>query len=68
MPHLRYKVRKNISGPYWSVIDIFTGRPAEVFGLVIDNLSEKVANEVAVMLNHRDLRRRGFLKGTKGDT
>jgi len=46
----------------WTVIDIFTGLPIVVGGIVMDCLSAEEVNEMVDELNHEDLETRGKLR------
>jgi hypothetical protein len=50
------------------MIDIFTGQPAVVLAVKVDNLSALETDELVDLLNHRDLKRRGLLKRSDEDT
>ena len=46
----------------WTVIDIFTGLPIVVGGIVMDCLSAEHVNEMVDELNYEDLDMRGKLR------
>jgi len=61
MSQTRYHSRRNTSDQYWSVIDIFTGQPADFFGAVLDTLKKEEVERLVGVLNDRDRIRRSQL-------
>ncbi|NTH16457.1 hypothetical protein G6L99_30535 [Agrobacterium rhizogenes] len=59
---MRYYLRKNHWNSYWSVIDIFTGRPAIVDGFAADCLTDEEANYMVDLMNLQDLVHENALK------
>lgn len=57
MVHQRYDLRRERDGT-WSVIDIFTGQPAEVDGVMVMMLDIAAACDWADLLNVQDFRKR----------
>ena len=62
MNHLRYQVSKNIADPYWSVVDIFTGWPADYWGILLDSLDGEEVDRLVDILNETDLASRNELR------
>jgi hypothetical protein len=62
MPHLRYQVSKNADDQYWSIIDIFTGRPVDFHGVLLDTLEAEEADRMVDVVNLGDFARRGQLR------
>ncbi|CAN7348218.1 hypothetical protein [Rhizobium sp. LjRoot258] len=62
MHHLRYQVLKNTADKYWSVVDVFTGWPAEYHGVVLDTLDAHEADKMVDIVNLNDYARRGQLR------
>lgn len=46
----------------WAVLDIFTGLPIVVGGIIMDGLSDEQVNELVDELNYEDFQIRGKLK------
>jgi|GEM_PF-1271359 hypothetical protein len=61
MSHKRYHSGKNTSDQYWSVIDLFTGQPADFFGAILDTLEADEVERLVGVLNDRDRIRRSQL-------
>lgn len=61
MAHTRYHVSKNPSDQYWSIVDEFTGWPADFFGAVLDTLEAEEVERLVHVLNDRDRIRRSRL-------
>jgi hypothetical protein len=62
MATLRYDVKKNEHNSYWSVIDVFTGQPIVVDGLVVDCLTDEEVKYMVDLMNLQDLLHRKALK------
>lgn len=62
MAHLRFQVRKNTTDQYWSVVDIFTGWPAEFHGVFLEALDADEVDRMVDVLNVSDLAQRGQLR------
>lgn len=62
MDHLRYQISKNPFDRNYSVIDIFTGWPAEFHGVTLDCLAGPEADRMVDVLNLQDFDRRGQLR------
>ncbi|MBW9091711.1 hypothetical protein JNB91_28370 [Rhizobium wenxiniae] len=60
---LRYQAAASrVYADAWTVLDIFTGLPMVVDGIVMDGLSDEQVNELVDELNHEDLETRGKLR------
>ncbi|MGI2033787.1 hypothetical protein ACRQ1B_15455 [Rhizobium panacihumi] len=60
---LRYQAAASrVYADAWALIDIFTGLPIFVGGIVMDGLSDEQVNEMVDELNHHDLEMRGKLR------
>jgi hypothetical protein len=60
---LRYQAAASlVYADAWTVLDIFTGLPIVVGGIVMDGLSDEQVNELVDELNHEDLETRGKLR------
>jgi hypothetical protein len=59
---MRYDLKKNDWNSYWSVIDVFTGQPVVVDGLVVDCLTDEEAKYMVDLMNLQDLLHRKALK------
>lgn len=60
---LRYQAAASrVYADSWTVIDIFTGLPIVVGGIVMDGFSAEQVNEMVDELNHEDLDMRGQLR------
>jgi len=57
----RYDMRKNETGVYWTVYDIFTGEPAEMNGASLTHCQLEEADDLVDLLNRQYIDRR---KGT----
>lgn len=60
---LRYQAAASrVYAEAWTVLDIFTGLPIVVSGIVMDGRSDQQVNELVDELNHEDLETRGNLR------
>lgn len=60
---LRYQAAPSrVYADAWALIDIFTGLPIVVCGIVMDGLSDEQVNEMVDELNYEDLETRGLLR------
>ncbi len=57
MWHQRYDMQEEPDG-CWSVIDVFTGQPATLDGVLMVGLDIQEADDMLDLLNHRDARER----------
>ncbi|AJD41067.1 hypothetical protein C9413_27010 [Rhizobium sp. SEMIA 4085] len=57
-PHIRFFVMKYDNEPYWSVIDIFTGKPHVLKGVVLNRFEAEEADEMVDLLNLQDMKTR----------
>ena len=48
---IRYSMRKNTSGRYWTVYDLSSGLPAVMNGMVLDRCKMEEADELVDLLN-----------------
>ena len=61
-PAVRYSMRKNADGEYWTVFDIFTGLPARVNDIELTMLEMDEADDLVDLLNRLYVERRGATK------
>ncbi|WP_143102861.1 hypothetical protein [Rhizobium sp. NFR07] len=60
---LRYQAAASrVYADAWTVLDIFTGLPIVVGGIIMDGPSDQQVNELVDELNHEDLETRGKLR------
>ncbi|PDS54967.1 hypothetical protein CO663_32310 [Rhizobium anhuiense] len=59
----RYLARQRVEDDFWSVVDIFTGWPANYIGIVLDCLPPADAERLADILNCADILRRERSRG-----
>jgi hypothetical protein len=61
MGHHRYRVSKNSTDAYWSIVDLFTGWAAVYHGVRLDTLEAEEAVRIVDIANLADLSKRGKL-------
>ncbi len=62
MHHRRFDIREERDGS-WTVIDIFTGQPGELFGEPMVDLTIEEADDIVEILNRADdVRRKGLAR------
>jgi hypothetical protein len=60
---LRYQAAPSrVYSEAWALIDIFTGLPIVVGGIIMEGLSDEQVNEMVDELNYEDFQIRGKLK------
>lgn len=57
--NIRYNMRKNATGKYWTVYDIFSGMPAILDGVALERCEMDEADDLADLLNIQYIECRG---------
>ncbi|TPL21101.1 hypothetical protein FJ945_20530 [Mesorhizobium sp. B2-4-9] len=57
MAQQRFDLRKKQDGT-WTVFDVFTGQPADVYGTPAEGLEMEYADDLVDLLNAADMKRR----------
>jgi hypothetical protein len=58
MEHRRYDRQKDDPEGFWMIIDVFTGQPATLDGILMAGLDLNEANDFRDILNCRDIKSR----------
>ena len=59
MATLRYDVKKNEHNSYWTVVDVRTGEPVVIHGVLVGCLTAEEADYMVDLLNRHELIRKG---------